>query len=148
MINYSICIIILISLFINSSYSQSLFKERDSIESLLKLQQNAWNQGNIEGYMLGYWKSDSLLFTSGGDIQRGWNNTFEKYKKSYESKEKMGKLQFSNYEINLLSAESAWVFGHWELKREKDNPKGVFTLILKKFKDGWKIIHDHTSIKK
>ncbi len=106
MIKCSICIIVWSCLFINSINSQSLYNERNIIESVLKSQQNAWNQGNIEGYMLSYWESDSLLFTSGGDIQRGWNGTLEKYKRSYDSKAKMGKLKFSNYEINLLSDES------------------------------------------
>jgi ketosteroid isomerase-like protein len=111
-------------------------------------QQKAWNNGDIAGYMEGYWKSDSLLFTTGGNIQRGWNATCEKYRKSYYSKEKMGTLYFSNLEVNILSPGSAWVFGNWELKRENDSPNGVFTLILKKFNDGWRIIHDHTSSQK
>lgn len=104
-----------------------------------------WNNGNIEGYMDGYWKSDSLLFTSGGNVRRGWKETLEKYKKSYDSKSKMGVLHFSDLEINLLSSSSAWVFGRWELEREKDRPGGVFTLLLRKFPQGWRIIHDHTS---
>jgi ketosteroid isomerase-like protein len=111
-------------------------------------QQKAWNEANILGYMEGYWQSDSLLFTSGGNIQRGWKATWEKYRKSYDSKEKMGTLFFSHLEVNILSPGAAWVLGDWELKRENDNPRGVFTLILKKFPDGWKIIHDHTSSKK
>ncbi len=115
------------------------------IKAILVEQSDAWNHGDIEGYMQGYWKSDSLLFTSGGNIRRGWQETFEKYKKSYDTKAKMGTLKFSNIEVTLLSPGSAWVFGHWELEREKDSPGGVFTLILKKFSDGWKIIHDHTS---
>ena len=115
------------------------------INLVLTEQAAAWNSGDIEGYMQGYWKSDSLLFTSGGNIQRGWNATLEKYKKSYDTKEKMGTLVFSNVEYYLLSPSSAWVFGHWELERKGDHPQGVFTLILKKFPDGWKIIHDHTS---
>jgi ketosteroid isomerase-like protein len=111
-------------------------------------QQKGWNEGDISGYMEGYWKSDSLLFTSGGNIQRGWKATQEKYIKSYDSKEKMGTLYFSNLEVTILSSSSAWVFGYWELKRKNDNPKGVFTLILRKFSDGWKIVHDHTSSQK
>jgi ketosteroid isomerase-like protein len=128
-------------------YCQNIYfnDERKEIGKLLENQASAWNKGNIAGYMEGYWKSDSLLFTSGGNIQRGWNATYEKYKKSYDSKKKMGELMFSDLEIKLLSKESAWIFGNWELKRENDNPKGVFTLILRKFKEGWKIIHDHTS---
>jgi ketosteroid isomerase-like protein len=120
---------------------------KQQISSLLERQKDAWNNGDIKNYMNDYWKSDSLLFTSGGNIQQGWNATYEKYKKSYNSKEKMGELKFTELEIRLLSKESAWIFGRWELKREKDNPKGVFTLIFRKFKDGWKIIHDHTSSK-
>jgi ketosteroid isomerase-like protein len=85
------------------------------IESVLVHQAEAWCNGDIEGYMNGYWKSDSLLFTSGGNIQRGWQATLEKYKKSYATNTKMGTLKFSKLEINLLSPESAWVFGHWEL---------------------------------
>ena len=115
------------------------------IKLVLTKQAEAWNYGNIEGYMRGYWKSDSLLFTSGGNIQRGWKATFEKYKKSYNTKEKMGTLKFSQLEITQLSSESAWIFGHWELERKGDHPGGVFTLVLRKFVDGWKIIHDHTS---
>ena len=115
------------------------------IQSVLSLQAEAWNHGDIEGYMQGYWKSDSLLFTSGGKMQRGWQATFEKYKKSYDSKAKMGTLKFSELEITILSPKSAWVFGHWELLRENDHPGGVFTLVLRKFSDGWKNIHDHTS---
>ena len=125
--------------------AQSQSKDIDSIKSVLTLQVQAWNKGDIEGYMQGYWKSDSLLFTSGGKIQRVWLATFEKYKKSYDTKSKMGTLKFSQLEINQLSSASAWVFGHWELQREQDYPGGVFTLLLRKFSDGWKIIHDHTS---
>ncbi len=115
------------------------------IQLVLSLQAEAWNSGNIDGYMEGYWKSDGLLFTSGGNIQRGWQATLEKYKKSYGTKAQMGTLTFSQLEISLLSSESAWVFGHWELERNDDHPGGVFTLIFRKFPDGWKIVHDHTS---
>jgi len=140
--------IILLAGVISIASSLSPAGWQKEIQSVLTNQQDAWNNGDIERYMQGYWKSDSLLFTSGGNIQRGWQATIEKYKKSYDTKEKMGKLYFSDLELNLLSAESAWIFGHWELKRSKDNPRGVFTLIVRKFEDGWKIIHDHTSSKK
>lgn len=115
------------------------------ILSVLQVQADAWNRGDIEGYMQGYWKSDSLVFTSGSKIQRGWQATFDKYKKSYDTKEKMGVLKFSQLEVTLLSPTSAWVLGHWELERKDDRPGGVFTLILRKFSGGWKVIHDHTS---
>ena len=129
------------------SYAQDTLQlsNEERIKTVLTTQAEAWNKGDIEGYMQGYVKSDSLLFTSGGKIQRGWNATFEKYKKSYDSKAKMGTLVFTQIEVHILSEESAWVFGHWELTRENDHPEGVFTLVFKKFPEGWKIVHDHTS---
>lgn len=137
-----LCLILLV-LFQSVLYSQETWKVK--IQSVLEKQSSAWNNGDIDGYMEGYWKSDDLLFTSGGRVQRGWLATKEKYEKSYDSKEKMGKLIFSELEFYQLSDSSAWVFGRWELFRKGDNPKGVFTLIFKNFPDGWKIIHDHTS---
>ena len=116
--------------------------------SVLTSQQDAWNKGDIAGYMDGYWKSDSLIFTSGGNIRRGWKETSEKYKKSYDTKEKMGILKFSNIEYYHLSPDAVWVLGHWDLTRKDDHPTGVFSLILRKFPDGWKIVHDHTSATK
>jgi beta-aspartyl-peptidase (threonine type) len=116
------------------------------IRDILQRQVASWNAGDIPGYMEGYWKSDSLIFTSGGEIQRGWTATLEKYEKSYATKEKMGTLTFSRLEVYLLSPESAWCMGHWDLKRAGDHPQGVFTLVFRKFPDGWKIMHDHTSV--
>ncbi len=115
------------------------------IRGVLMRQMDAWNKGDIRGYMEGYWKSDSLLFTSGGNIRRGWQATLDKYLKSYATPAAMGTLRFSDLEITLLSPASAWVFGRWELMRAKDRPGGVFTLILEKFPEGWRIVHDHTS---
>jgi ketosteroid isomerase-like protein len=120
----------------------------EKIRAVLDDQSKAWNSGDINGYMDGYWRSDSLIFTSGGNIERGWKATLEKYKKSYDSRAKMGTLYFSDLRFSLLSENSAWVLGHWRLKRGSDAPEGIFTLIFKKFDDGWKIIHDHTSLKK
>jgi beta-aspartyl-peptidase (threonine type) len=116
------------------------------ISALLHAQAEAWNKGDIDGYMNGYWKSDSLIFTSGATVQRGWNATIRKYKASYATREKMGRLEFSDLEISGLSDSSAWVLGRWKLLRAHDASGGVFTLIVRKFTDGWRIIHDHTSV--
>ena len=115
------------------------------IRAVMDAQVAAWNNGDIPGYMKGYWNSDSLIFTSGGNIRRGWLETLQKYQKSYDTKEKMGALTFSDLEVHILSPTSAWCLGHWELRRTADNPHGVFTLVFRKFVDGWKIVHDHTS---
>ena len=115
------------------------------IRKVMDDQSVAWNNGNIDGFMAGYWKSEKLTFISGLDVTRGWQPTLDRYKKNYDSKAKMGVLTFSELEVNVLSKDAAVVLGNWSLVREKDNPKGKFTLIFRKFKDGWKIVHDHTS---
>ncbi|MDH4071150.1 MAG: nuclear transport factor 2 family protein [Ignavibacteria bacterium] len=117
----------------------------DSIAQLLEVQQTAWNRGDIEGYMQGYWKSDSLVFTSGGSVNRGWDATYAKYLRSYDTPEKMGTLRFHSVEISVFPGGTASVLGRWELQRTGDRPAGVFSLLLRRFPDGWRIILDHTS---
>ncbi|NOT49412.1 MAG: DUF4440 domain-containing protein [Acidobacteria bacterium] len=113
--------------------------------AVMTLQTAAWNSGDVAGFMQGYWKSDKLVFASGDSITHGWQPTLDRYKKSYDSKVKMGELTFSDVNVNVLSKDIAVVLGTWSLKREKDNPKGKFTLIFQRMKEGWRIIHDHTS---
>jgi uncharacterized protein (TIGR02246 family) len=120
-------------------------KSVDAIKAVINAQRDAWNRGDIQGYMEGYEKSDNTVFVSGDNVTRGWNTVLERYKKSYDSREKMGQLEFSDLEITLLSKDSAVVLGRWLLKRSGDEPHGRFTLIFKKTKSGWRIIHDHTS---
>ncbi len=116
-----------------------------AIQSVMNAQVLAWNAGNIEGFMQGYWKSEEMKFVSGDNVSQGWQAALDRYKKNYDSKTKMGVLTFSGLAFNVLSKDAAVVLGSWSLTREKDNPKGKFTLIFRKFKDGWKIVHDHTS---
>ena len=118
---------------------------KKEINQVLLAQQKAWNNGNIEGYMQGYHKSDSLRFASGGNVSYGWQTTLDRYAKGYPDKTTMGKLTFSKIDIKIISDNSALVFGKWELEREKDHPWGLFTLVFKLTDNGWKIVHDHTS---
>jgi len=124
-------------------------KERSKVEADILAVMNAqvadWNRGDIDAFMNGYWKSDKLVFASGNDVARGWQTTLDRYKKNYSSREKMGTLSFGDIEINVVSKDAAVVLGSWSLARTNDNPKGKFTLIFRKFKDGWRIVHDHTS---
>ncbi len=119
-------------------------KIESDIRTLMNEQVAAWNIGDIEGFMRGYWNSDKLVFVS-SNITRGWQPTLDRYKKGYDTRAKMGTLSFSDLEITVLSKDAAVVLGSWALARENDNPKGKFTLIFRKFKDGWRIVHDHTS---
>ncbi len=112
---------------------------------MLEEQVKWWNEGNIEKYMEGYWKSDSLVFTSDGSVMRGWRETLERYRRRYPTRQTMGTLSFSELEIHVLDRVTAWVLGKWKLVRERDAPQGVFTLVLRRFPQGWRIVHDHTS---
>ncbi|HEX8638583.1 MAG TPA: DUF4440 domain-containing protein [Pyrinomonadaceae bacterium] len=120
-------------------------KAKNDIRRVMNDQTAAWNRGDIEGFMRGYWNSPELKFVSGANVTRGWQPTLDRYKKSYDSRAKMGALEFSDLEITVLSKDAAVVLGNWKLQREADTPGGKFTLIFRKFKDGWRIVHDHTS---
>ncbi len=129
-------------------FAQSVKRDKKTaseIRKVLDAQVMAWNNGDIDGFMRGYWNSPDLVFVSGANVTRGWQPTIERYKKTYDSRAKMGTLTFSDLEVDVLSKDSATVLGSWALAREKDNPEGKFTLIFRKFRDGWKIVHDHTS---
>jgi len=116
-----------------------------AIRAVLDAQRDAWNRGDIEGYMDGYERSDQTVFVSGDNVTRGWQTVLDRYKKTYNTREKMGTLTFSDLEITLPGKDAAVVLGRWHLQRAKDEPHGRFTLIFRKSKQGWKIIHDHTS---
>jgi ketosteroid isomerase-like protein len=116
-----------------------------AIRAVLDAQVTAWNRGDIDGFMGGYWRSDKLVFISGDSVTKGWQPTLDRYKKNYNTREKMGTLTFSDLEFNVLTKTNVVVIGRWMVTKEKENPKGCFTLIFKKLKAGWRIIHDHTS---
>jgi beta-aspartyl-peptidase (threonine type) len=120
-------------------------KITSEIETVIRAQQDAWNRGDIEGFMNGYWRSGQTVFVSGDDVTRGWEKVLDRYKKKYSDKSKMGTLTFSNLEITPLGDDSAVVLGSWRLQRADDSPHGRFTLIFRHFPEGWKIVHDHTS---
>jgi len=135
-------IVLLVSAAITLAQSN---KDKAAIRKVMDDQAAAWNRGDIEGFMEGYWKSDQLLFISTTGQTRGWQPTPDRYKKSYDTRAKMGTLTFSDLEITFLSKKSASVNGSWSLARDGDNPHGKFTLIFRKFKEGWRIVQDHTS---
>jgi len=120
-------------------------KAKEDIFDVLLEQQRAWNEGNIEAFMQGYNKSDSLRFASGGNVTYGWQTTLDRYLKGYPDKSIMGQLTFSEIDIKLISNTSALAFGKWELERDGDHPWGLFTLIFQQTPEGWRIVHDHTS---
>lgn len=116
-----------------------------AVRAVLEAQVAAWNRGDIEGFMDGYWRSEETVFISGDSVTRGWQTVLDRYKKGYDTRAKMGTLTFSDLDIKILNKTTAVVIGRWALQREKDNPHGRFTLIFRKVKAGWRVVHDHTS---
>jgi uncharacterized protein (TIGR02246 family) len=114
------------------------------IRAVLAQQAEAWNRGDIDAFMEHYWKSDELTFSSGGQTTRGWKSTKENYQRRYPTREKMGRLTFSQLEITPLGNEAALVLGRWRLEREEP-VGGNFSVVFRKIDGRWVIIHDHTS---
>jgi len=119
--------------------------DKKAILNVLETQRQAWNKGDVETFMEGYVKSDSLLFVGKSGPTYGWQQTLDNYKKTYKGKEGMGILTFGIKKVDFLNADVAFVLGSWHLKREKDEPQGYYTLLFKKIKGVWKIIVDHSS---
>ena len=115
------------------------------ILSILEQQVTAWNEGNIDGYMEGYWNSDETVFVSGGTMTKGYGNVLSRYKKHYTSRDSMGTLVFENIDVKVLAPNAAIVSGIWRLKRKADEPWGRFTLLFERKEEGWRIVYDHTS---
>jgi len=115
-----------------------------AVRAVLDEQVKDWNAGNIERFMRGYHQSATTRFASGGNVTLGWQSLLDRYKRTYSDKAAMGKLTFSDLDITAASDDAALAFGRWHLKREKDEPSGLFTLLFRKTEDGWKIVHDHT----
>jgi ketosteroid isomerase-like protein len=121
--------------------------ERAAVEQVLKSQVQAWNRHDLDGFMTGYWNSPQLTFFSGDNVARGWQAALERYRKRYQGEGgEMGKLEFSDLQIDAVSADAAFVRGGWKLTMpDGRTPHGLFTLVFRKFLGDWKIVHDHTS---
>jgi uncharacterized protein (TIGR02246 family) len=119
--------------------------DRSAIRAVLDAQQEAWNRGDVDAFLSGYWHSPDLTFSGSNGTARGWDAVLARYKRSYPDPSAMGTLDFSNLEFRFLGPDAALVLGHWHLKRAKDEPEGVFSLVFQRFPEGWRIIHDHTS---
>lgn len=115
------------------------------IRNLMALQTEAWNRGDVNGFMQTYWQSDSLMFVGKDGITWGWKNTLERYKNGYPDKAAMGQLSFNNIQVKKLSEEYYFVVGKWMLKRNAGDLSGHYNLLIKNINGEWKIITDHSS---
>ncbi len=145
-----VCFLVATALLLGCGHGERLFSitDRDAVVTVLDAQEMAWNRGDIIAFMDGYVRSKDLVFTSGGQIRRGFDETLAKYKRSYADKGAMGKLDFELIELRALGPDSALVLGRWKLTETPKAGGGIFSLVVVRTPAGWRVIHDHTSISK
>ena len=137
------CFSFLMTIISIQSFAQS--KDETAIKKLMNDQVIAWNNGNIDEFMKGYWNSDSMVFMGSNGPNYGYTKTLDNYKKNYSDTVKMGKLNFTFDAMQKIASDYYFIIGKYYLKRTIGDAKGVFTLLLKKINGEWKIIVDHTS---
>ena len=145
----ALSLLILLSCNMNNTNSIDVLKqdlnEINNIKKILSSQQECWNNGDIDGFMQGYWNSEKLVFTSlNHKPAYGWKNTLERYKNSYPTRSSMGELGFEILDLQLISEKNASLKGKWKLIRENDQPNGLFWLDIEKFDNNWLITKDST----
>jgi len=138
-------ILLFFLLLLSSQQAFNQSRDETQVRKVLNDQVQAWNNGNIESFMDGYWKSDSLMFIGKSGVTYGWKNTLANYKKNYPDTATMGKLRFNLLNVKKLSAEYFQVVGKWFLKRSVGDIGGYYSLLFRKIKNKWVIIADHTS---
>ncbi len=132
-------------LLLASCFCKAQTQDRQAVLKVMDTQQLAWNKGDIDGFMQGYWRSDSLVFVGKTAPAYGWQTTLDHYKKSYPDKATMGQLTFTITKVDVLDKTNAFVLGGWHLKRDKGDVGGYFTLWFRKIDGKWVIVCDHTS---
>lgn len=115
------------------------------ILSIMQNQAEDWSRGDLDAFMLPYWNSDSLMFIGSRGVSYGWQNVLDNYREVYGGPEEMGQLVFDIKTVETLSENHAWVVGHWQLNRETDTLKGMYTLLWQYIEGEWKIVADHSS---
>jgi hypothetical protein len=116
-----------------------------ALRGLLAAQAADWNRGDIDAFMRGYWNSPEITFAGTSGISRGWQTVLDHYHKNYPDRATMGHLDFGEIEITPLGNDAALILGRWHLSRDAGPVGGIFTLVARRFPEGWRIIHDHTS---
>ena len=133
------------AIFFSALHLQAQMPDDILIKNTLAEQTTAWNAGNLDKFMDGYWHSDSLMFVGKAGPTYGWENTLINYKKGYPDTASMGKLNFELLSVKRLSSLYYSVVGKWHLKRSIGDVGGAFTLLFKKIKKKWVIVQDHSS---
>lgn len=120
-------------------------QDKTAILNVMKTQEIAWSKNDLEGFMQGYWKSDSLKFYGSRGLTKGWQQTLNNYKKGYPTKDHSGTLNFIVDDISKIEMNSYWVMGRYFLKRTVGDANGNFIIIFKKIDGAWKIVADMSS---
>ncbi|WP_214072144.1 DUF4440 domain-containing protein [Mucilaginibacter sp. dw_454] len=137
---------LLLFIFTLSSFALVKAQDRQAIINVMNTQREAWNRGDVEGFMQGYWKSDSLMFVGKTAPTYGWQNTLNNYKRGYPTKDAMGVLTFDILKVDVLDPKNAFVFGGWHVKQASGKIlEGYYTLWFRKIEGKWVIVCDHTS---
>ena len=145
-INYLTIFLFTSFMFLNSFAQAQSNKNWKEVKGILEMQEKAWNEGNIDAFMQGYWKNDSLKFVSNKGVVYGWQSTYDRYKRTYPDRATMGILKFDIVSKEQMGKEVYFIVGKWHLKRdEKGDIGGFFTLIFRKISGKWLIVADHTS---
>jgi ketosteroid isomerase-like protein len=143
-----VSLFVLISIAAGCGMHERSFQAGDRVAALAVLEQQrlAWNRGDLDGYMAGYLRSEELVFTSGGHIRRGWQETADRYRARYGGdRAGMGTLSFEIVSVQPVGADGAVVLGRWKLEGTPQAGGGVFSVVLERRPEGWRIVHDHTS---
>ena len=142
-----VSLVLAVTLVANTRGQESKPSDEAAIKKVLEVQQDAWNRGDVNAFLEGYWHSPELTFSGSSGVARGFDGVRARYQRNYPDRVAMGKLDFSGLEIRLLGSDAALVLGRWHLTRSQGDIGGVFSLVLQRFpNEGWRIIHDHTSI--
>jgi ketosteroid isomerase-like protein len=140
------CLLLAFALLSPPALAQDTERDKKAIQMVLDDQVNAWNKGDLRGFMKGYWESEQLTFFSGNMRATGWKATLARYQKKYQGEGKdMGRLSFEELSIESLGPDNALVRGRFRLQIKDARPTGLFTLVLRRTRTGWRILHDHTS---
>jgi len=138
---------LLLTALVGSLAASARADDAAAVRGLLAAQVAAWNRGDLEAFMDGYWRSPELFFCSGATVTKGWQATLERYRKRYQAEgREMGELRFEALEVELLGQDAAFARGeYWLRMKDGQQPHGRFTLVLRRTSGAWRIVHDHTS---
>jgi hypothetical protein len=140
---YLVLSVIFFSLF--EAQSQTEADDRKAILNVMKMQESAWSKNDLDGFMHGYWKSDSLKFFGSNGITYGWEPTLANYKKRYPNSDHSGTLSFKIHTITQIEKNAYYVMGEYFLIRKVGDANGTFLIIFKKIDGAWKIVADMSS---